>query len=105
MSIFLNHVYRFVLKLPVLDVSNSLKGYRRSLVEGLTLHAKNFDIVEELLFLAVRRQNERGVPIKIVEMPMTFQRRYAGHSKRRLVVFIVDYVCLLMRLLRMRYWS
>ena len=98
LSSVVNVVFRFVLGLACRDVSNSFRLYRREHLQTLHLRADNFDIVEEILIgLCFGRSH-----CTVVEVPVTFERRKAGESKRNLIVFAFGYLYTLIRLLRLK---
>ena len=94
MSRFLNVVYSAVLGLRCKDVSNSFKLYNGDRLRSLPLQCQNFDIVEEILVRLAR--DGRGLRIR--EVPFTFKPRYAGKTKRNLLLFMVTYLVTLVRL-------
>ncbi len=94
MSWVVNVVFRLVFQLHCKDVSNSFRLYRAELLKPLHLQCHHFDIVEELLILLSDR--------RIVEVPVTFERRKAGESKRKLLLFAIGYVWTLIRLLKIK---
>lgn len=99
MSRVLNLTYAIVLGIRCRDMSNSFKIYDGDRLRALDLRCENFDIVEEIMVGFARD----GRPLKIKEIPFTFQRREKGRSKRNLLAFIVSYVFTLLRL-RFRRW-
>jgi dolichol-phosphate mannosyltransferase len=104
LSHVVNVVFRVILGLACRDVSNSFRLYRREQLQSLRLRANNFDIVEEILIKLCFGH----LRCKLIEVPMTFERRKAGHSKRNLVVFAIGYLYTLARLLRFKilaYWD
>lgn len=96
MSNAVNLVYRAVFSLPAKDVTNSFRLYHRSVLAPLKLESNDFDILEEILIKATIRQP----PARIAEIPVTFGRRKAGESKRKLVQFAFGYLKTLQRLHR-----
>jgi len=88
MSYAVNLTFRLAFKLSAKDVTNSFRLYRRSLLTPLRLESNDFDILEEILIKAVVRRP----PARIVEVPVTFARRKAGESKRKLVQFAFGYL-------------
>lgn len=94
MSRVLNISYSIVLGLDVKDVSNSFKVYRAALLDGITLHCKNFDVIEELLFKIQRRHPS----VRIKEVPCTFKKRMFGETKRSLLLFMLTYLVTIIRL-------
>ncbi len=87
MSRVLNLAYKFAFHLPVADVSNSLRLYRGDQLRALHLVSDNFDIVEEILIRLVAGESHASVS----EVPVTFEQRKAGESKRNLPAFVLSY--------------
>lgn len=87
MSRVLNLAYKVAFRLPVSDVSNSLRLYRGDQLRSLQLVSSNFDIVEEILIRLVAGKTHTSV----LEVPVTFEQRKAGESKRHLPTFILSY--------------
>jgi dolichol-phosphate mannosyltransferase len=94
MSWVVNVIFRLVFQLHCKDVSNSFRLYRAELLKPLHLRCHHFDIVEELLILLSG--------YRIGEVPVTFERRKAGQSKRKLLLFAIGYVWTLLRLLKIK---
>jgi len=88
LSLVVNVAFRLVLSLKCHDVSNSFRLYRGEMLRALTLECHNFDIVEEILV----KLNPKGRPLRIKEVPFTFEKRKAGSTKRNLVTFAIGYV-------------
>lgn len=88
MSRVLNYMYKFSFRLPVNDVSNSFRLYRGDQLRSLSLVSPDFDIVEEILIRLVFGDAKATV----VEVPVTFERRKAGESKRDLPAFMLTYM-------------
>jgi len=95
MSWVVNVIFRLVFQLHTKDVSTSFRLYRAELLKPLRLQCHHFDIVEELLILLSGR--------RILEVPVTFERRKAGESKRKLLLFAISYVWTLLRLLKIKF--
>lgn len=98
MSHVVNIIFRVLLNLKCYDVSNSFRLYRGNDVRSLQLECNHFDIVEEILVKLVGARKE----FRIKEVPSTFEKRKAGKTKRRLLVFILGYLGTLLRLLRLK---
>jgi dolichol-phosphate mannosyltransferase len=94
MSYIVNLTFRVVFSIRAKDVTNSFRLYRRSILTPLKLESGDFDILEELLIKAVLLQP----PARIAEVPVTFARRKAGESKRKLVQFAFGYLKTLQKL-------
>ena len=99
MSYVLNITYRYIFRLNVQDISNSLRLYKTNQLKALSLKCNNFDIVEEIL-IALTIYNEN---MKIKEVPVFFKKRLAGESKRNLYKFILSYIFTIFRLLRIKH--
>jgi dolichol-phosphate mannosyltransferase len=80
-------------------MSNSFKIYDGDRLRALDLRCDNFDIIEEIMVGFARDDR----PLRIKEVPFTFQARCKGQSKRNLLAFILSYVFTLARL-RFRKW-
>lgn len=95
MSYVLNMTFRVAFSIRAKDVTNSFRLYRRSVLTSLKLESNDFDILEEILIkTTVRKQ-----PATIGEVPVTFGRRKAGESKRKLMKFMFGYMSTLNKLL------
>jgi dolichol-phosphate mannosyltransferase len=98
MSRILNYAYQIAFRLPASDVSNSLRLYRGQQLRSLHLVSNNFDIVEEILIRLVSGRTHSTV----LEIPMTFEQRKAGESKRNLPAFMLSYLSSMRRMQRFR---
>ena len=98
MSRILNYAYQIAFHLPASDVSNSLRLYRGQQLRSLHLVSNNFDIVEEILIRLVSGRTHSTV----LEIPMTFEQRKAGESKRNLPAFMLTYLSSRRRMQRFR---
>ena len=94
MSYVVNLTFRVVFSIRAKDVTNSFRLYRRDVLTPLRLESNDFDILEEILIKATLRKP----PATIGEVPVTFGRRQAGESKRKLVQFAFGYLKTLKRL-------
>ena len=98
MSRILNYAYQIAFHLPASDVSNSLRLYRGQQLRSLHLVSNSFDIVEEILIRLVSGRTHSTV----LEIPMTFEQRKAGESKRNLPAFMLSYLSSMRRMQRFR---
>ena len=94
MSYVLNLTFRIAFSIRAKDVTNSFRLYRREILTPLRLESDDFDILEELLIKVTLRRP----PASIGEVPVTFGRRKAGESKRKLVQFAFGYLKTLKRM-------
>jgi dolichol-phosphate mannosyltransferase len=96
MSYVVNLIFRIAFHLECKDVTNSFRLYRSAQLKTLKLRSDNFDLVEEILIRLVAGKTKA----RIKEVPVVFERRKAGESKRNLVAFAVSYIQTLVRLRR-----
>lgn len=99
MSWALNVTYRVFFGLKVKDVSDSFRMYKTHQIQQLQLECDNFDIVEEILI----KLSYSFDPYTIRELPISFNKRAAGESKRDLVKFIISYITTIRKLLRIKH--
>ncbi len=98
MSWVLNVTYRVLFRLRVKDVSDSFRMYRSAQLKKLNFECDNFDIVEEIL-IQLNFQNRN---FRIREIPIRFNKRAAGESKRDLIKFIFSYIKTMRRLFNIK---
>jgi dolichol-phosphate mannosyltransferase len=94
MSYVVNLTFRVVFSINAKDVTNSFRLYRKQILTSMHLDSNDFDILEEILIKA----SFQKPPARIGEVPVTFERRKAGESKRKLVQFAFGYLKTLKRL-------
>lgn len=98
MSLIVNICYRTIFSLKVKDVSNSFRIYKSEMIKSINLECNNFDTVEEILIKLSRKYKN----IKIKEIPIYFNKRLYGKSKRHLIRFIFSYIFSIIRLYRIK---
>ncbi len=96
LSHLLNRTYRRVLSLPIRDLSSGFRMYRRETLAGLTLRARDFDVLEEILI----RVHAQGWRIR--EVPFHYTARGSGRSHARLLSFGWAFARTLARMWRLR---
>ncbi len=94
MSYLVNLTFRVAFSIKAKDITNSFRLYRRAVLQPLKLESNDFDILEEILIKASIQQPG----LRIGEVPVTFARRKAGESKRKLLQFAFGYLDTLRRL-------
>lgn len=98
MSRTLNLVFRIALGIKAKDISTNYRLYRTAQLKKVKLECRNYDVLEEVLLkLRLNKKN-----LRIEEVPIVFNKRIFGESKRRLIPFIISYLKTLLRLVRMR---
>ena len=94
MSHILNTVYGFVLGIRAKDMSTDFRLYHTCRLKevGPDLICVNYDVLQEVLLKLKLNKQARGKKLKVVETPITFDKRLFGNSKRRLIAFIISYM-------------
>jgi len=98
MSRILNYMYKFAFSLAVSDVSNSFRLYRGAQLRSVMLVSSDFDIVEEILI----RLTFGPTKASVTEVPVVFEQRKAGESKRNLPALMLSYIGSLMTMRKFR---
>ena len=99
MSHILNGVFRIVTGVKAKDLSTNFRMYRADVLREIKLTSTNYDVLEEVLLLM---KLKIGKSFKVGEIPITFNKRIAGESKRRLIPFIISYIKTMFRLIGIR---
>ncbi len=99
MSHILNGVFRLVTGVKAKDLSTNFRIYRADVLHEIKLTSVNYDVLEEVLLLM---KIKIGKSFKVGEIPITFNKRIAGESKRRLIPFIISYLKTMFRLIGIR---
>jgi dolichol-phosphate mannosyltransferase len=97
-SQILNVTCRWALGLQIRDMSNNFRLYRGEQLRALSLMSTNFEILQEIL----ARLAWGPAQARILEVPITFEKRNAGESKRNLSAFIISYLRSIRNLRRFR---
>ena len=98
MSKLLNFAFRVVLGIRAKDLSTDFRMYRTAELKRLDLRRENYDVLQEVL---LKLKLQLG-GLKVKEVPISFEKRMAGESKRRLIPFILSYIRTLFALLGLR---
>lgn len=99
MSHILNGVFRIVTGVKAKDLSTNFRMYKADIIKQVTLTSVNYDVLEEVLLLMKLKV---GRSFKVSEIPITFNKRIASESKRRLIPFIISYIKTMFRLIGIR---
>ena len=97
LSYVLNRTYAFVLGLKLRDVSSGFRLYDRRALATLTLRARDFDALEEIL---VKIYVNGG---RVKEVPFHYQARNSGESHAKLIKFGWAYARTLLRMWKLRH--
>ena len=96
MSHILNGMFRFFLGIKAKDISTDYRMYYTEKLKNVSLSCHNYDVLQEVLLRL--RLNKPDKKLKIGEVPIEFDKRIYGESKRRLIPFILSYMKTLCRL-------
>jgi dolichol-phosphate mannosyltransferase len=96
LSHILNRVYSRVLSVDLRDLSSGFRMYRREAVAGLTLEARDFDILEEIL---IRVYNAGW---SVAEVPFDYMARGSGRSHVHFIKFGRAFLKTLVRMWQLR---
>lgn len=96
LSRILNGTYTRVLSLPLHDISGNFRLYRREVLEGLRVTARDFDALEEILIQILAQA------YRVRELPFHYRSRGSGSSHARLLQFGWAYLKTLVRMWRLR---
>jgi SAM-dependent methyltransferase len=72
--------------LPVADLSSGFRLYTRTALDGLTLRATDFDVLEEILIRAI------AAGYRVTEIPFMYRARISGTSHAQLSKFGRSYL-------------
>jgi dolichol-phosphate mannosyltransferase len=96
LSHLLNRTYARALSLDIRDLSSGYRMYRREILQNLSLIARDFDVLEEIL-IRVYAQGWR-----IREVPFHYSARGSGRSHAHLFAFGWAFLKTLLRMWRLR---
>jgi dolichol-phosphate mannosyltransferase len=95
-SRILNVVYTRLLSLSLHDISSGFRLYRRDILDGLRLQARDFDILEEILI----KIYSQGFQVR--ELPFRYLSRGTGRTHARFFKFGWAYMRTLIRMWQLR---
>ena len=101
MSKILNTTMRICIGVKARDISTSYRLYDAGLLKAVTLKRNNYDVLQEVILkmkICKRKEKKR---LEIGEVPIVFNKRAFGESKRHLFKFICGYVASLFILIGM----
>lgn len=98
MSKILNFVFRIAAGIKAHDISTNYRIYDTKQLKQVELNCRNYDVEQEVL-VKLKLNNKN---LKIDEVPITFEQRLYGESKRQLLKFILGYAKTLFMILGVR---
>lgn len=103
MSHLLNFAFRVALGIKAKDLSTDFRMYHTKELKKVKLDCENYDVLEEVLLkLKINRPKRK---LKVGEIPINFQKRLYGESKRQLGKFIISYLKTIFKLFGIRIGS
>lgn len=100
MSHMLNFAFRICLGISAKDISTDYRMYHTEQLKKVELTCVNYDVLQEVLLKLKLNKADRR--LRIGEVPIYFQKRLHGESKRQLIKFIISYIRTIVRLTWMR---
>ena len=88
MSKILNGIMRPCIGVKAKDISTSYRMYDTKQLKAIQIKTKNYDVLQEVI-LRMKKNNKN---LKIGEIPIEFDKRMFGESKRKLFKFICGYI-------------
>jgi dolichol-phosphate mannosyltransferase len=98
MSKILNTIMRLTIGVKAKDISTSYRMYMTGQLKAVRLTCENYDVLQEVVLKL--KLNKKG--FSIAEVPIQFEKRIYGESKRRLWKFIGTYLTTLIKLISVR---
>ena len=98
MSKLLNFVMRLSVGVRARDISTSYRLYRSEQLKKVLLRRNNYDVLQEVIL----RLKMNKPDLKIAEVPIEFNKRMYGESKRQLLTFIRGYIVTVFNILAIR---
>lgn len=90
MSHMLNFAFRIALGIRAHDLSTDYRMYHTKQLRNIELECKNYDVLEEVLLkLKLKKSRHK---LRVGEVPISFNKRVYGESKRQLGKFIISYI-------------
>lgn len=98
MSKLLNLIMRLVIGVRAKDISTSFRIYQTAQLKEVSLTSENYEVLQEVIL----RMKVNKKDFSIAEVPITFEKRQYGKSKRRLLKFILTYIKTLFTFIKIR---
>lgn len=98
MSKILNFVMRICIDVKAKDISTSFRIYDAKLLKSVELVRQNYDVLQEVILKMKLLKKD----FAIAEVPITFQKRAFGKSKRKLLKYIYGYICSVFAFIKIR---
>lgn len=103
MSMILNTTMRIVIGVKARDISTSYRLYETEQLKQVQLERENYDVLQEVILKQKVNKRMQGEDFKIGEVPIVFNKRMYGDSKRQLFKFIRGYIVSVFLLIRLNF--
>lgn len=103
MSRILNTTMRIVIGVKAKDISTSYRLYDANQLKAVNLTRENYDVLQEVILKQKVNKRKRGQKFRIGEVPITFNKRMYGDSKRQLFKFIRGYIVSVFKLTKLNF--
>ncbi len=100
MSHILNAAFRVALGINAHDLSTDYRMYHTKELKRVELECENYDVLEEVLLKL--KLNKPSHNLRVGEVPISFNKRVYGESKRQLGKFIISYMKTIVLLIGIR---
>lgn len=92
MSKILNTTMRIIIGVKAKDISTSYRLYDSRQLKQVELIRENYDVLQEVILKQKINKRKQGQKFRIGEVPIVFNKRMYGTSKRQLLKFIRSYI-------------
>lgn len=92
MSKLLNTTMRIIIGVRAKDISTSFRMYETKQMKAVKLTRENYDVLQEVILKQKINKRKQHQKFKIAEVPIVFNKRMYGVSKRQLFKFIRGYI-------------
>lgn len=92
MSKLLNTTMRIVIGVRAKDISTSFRMYETKQLKEISLTRENYDVLQEVILKQKINKRKKHQKFVIGEVPIVFNKRMYGVSKRQLFKFIRGYI-------------
>lgn len=100
LSKIMNRMFHHALKTEIKDISTDYRMYHTDALKSIKLYGQNYDVLQEVILKLKVNKTDGDFVVK--EVPIIFNKRAYGSSKRDLFKFIAHYCRTLLKLWFMR---
>ena len=103
MSKILNITMRIVIGVKAKDISTSYRLYDAKQLKAVELTRENYDVLQEVILKQKVNKRKQGQKFRIGEVPIKFNKRMYGDTKRQLFKFIRGYIVSVFKLTKLNF--